>query len=636
MSGAVQGPVKTAAVAPVTPENPSVNQRKCACGGSAGVSGKCQSCKAKSTPVERNSVDRTTLSSLIDSLADAAFFAPPQVPRRYFATGLGHNFGHLEVEPRVRQKLQPRPSVSQPEDQLESQATPETALSQQTDSGGLIIDDDAQLGPNQMRKSQFLDQLQSAVISAADAELARVGRTALGCHYIKDWIGYYRSRPAAYVERSLHKYAPDATSASSASAYIPFVAEHIKRAVSVWAATGQITGVPEELAGRLTARWLIGAAGEVLSRVAGAISSAGEVIGGMFSNAREDRPREADTPRQIESELGQGQSLDATVRSRMESAFGHDFSHVRVHTDRRAAGLSDGLNARAFTIGSDIAFGAGEYQPGSLIGDALLAHELAHVVQQGGGVSSVMPSQQREADDNELEDDANRLAVGAVASAWLGSKAVLGNTGLSTAPRLRSGLRLSRCGKAAKTDGPMKTVTIYHAKLPGGRGSVASDVEYANSEVYNDQAKIAIKIGGQNKVPEDMPKTVLDSNQMLPLGQSASNPSPQLENLFKTQTPGEINFYYVKGFIYPPTDIMDHIAVSYPPFLGKEYVGSLMSNESVEGTFAHELGHLLLDQPAKVSHNVPPKNLMFETRYKDENELTEEQVRRMRESKFVR
>jgi hypothetical protein len=70
----------------------------------------------------------------------------------------------------------------------------------------------------------------------------------------------------------------------------------------------------------------------------------------------------------------------------MSSAFGYDFSGVRVHTGTKAASVATELNARAFTVGRDIAFGAGEYQPGTPIGDALIAHELAHVVQQGGAV----------------------------------------------------------------------------------------------------------------------------------------------------------------------------------------------------------------------------------------------------------
>lgn len=69
----------------------------------------------------------------------------------------------------------------------------------------------------------------------------------------------------------------------------------------------------------------------------------------------------------------------------MESSFGHDFGNVRVHTGPDAAGLADSLGARAFTTGSDVYFRAGEYQPASAPGRALIAHELAHVVQQRSG-----------------------------------------------------------------------------------------------------------------------------------------------------------------------------------------------------------------------------------------------------------
>jgi hypothetical protein len=58
-----------------------------------------------------------------------------------------------------------------------------------------------------------------------------------------------------------------------------------------------------------------------------------------------------------------GQPLDPAVRSFMEPGFGHDFGSVRVHTNAPAVAASQGLQARAFTIGTDIAFDAGEYRP---------------------------------------------------------------------------------------------------------------------------------------------------------------------------------------------------------------------------------------------------------------------------------
>lgn len=81
---------------------------------------------------------------------------------------------------------------------------------------------------------------------------------------------------------------------------------------------------------------------------------------------------------------GQGQSLTPATRGFMEPRFGRDFTQVRVHADGNAARLSKQINARAFTVGQDIAFGAGYYQPNTSGGRKLLAHELTHVVQQTG------------------------------------------------------------------------------------------------------------------------------------------------------------------------------------------------------------------------------------------------------------
>jgi hypothetical protein len=86
----------------------------------------------------------------------------------------------------------------------------------------------------------------------------------------------------------------------------------------------------------------------------------------------------------IQSARSGGQSMDSGVRTQMESAFGADFSGVRVHNDAGADTLSQTLNARAFTTGQDIFFRQNEYNPGSSSGRELLAHELTHVAQQAG------------------------------------------------------------------------------------------------------------------------------------------------------------------------------------------------------------------------------------------------------------
>lgn len=79
------------------------------------------------------------------------------------------------------------------------------------------------------------------------------------------------------------------------------------------------------------------------------------------------------------------QPLDADTRGLMESKLKQDFSGVRVHADDTAAAGAASVQARAFTVGRDIVFGSGQYQPHSAEGRRLLAHELTHVVQQGGG-----------------------------------------------------------------------------------------------------------------------------------------------------------------------------------------------------------------------------------------------------------
>lgn len=83
-----------------------------------------------------------------------------------------------------------------------------------------------------------------------------------------------------------------------------------------------------------------------------------------------------------------GQPLDTNARSLMESRFKHDFSNVQVHSDAQAARSARAVNARAYAVQNDIVFGEGQYRPTSGHGIRLMAHELAHVVQQDRGENS--------------------------------------------------------------------------------------------------------------------------------------------------------------------------------------------------------------------------------------------------------
>jgi hypothetical protein len=86
----------------------------------------------------------------------------------------------------------------------------------------------------------------------------------------------------------------------------------------------------------------------------------------------------------INSMKGGGQPLPESTCAFFEPRFGYGFGQVRVHKDSQAAEAAHAVNARAFTVGRDIVFGAGRYAPETTEGRRLLAHELTHIVQQTG------------------------------------------------------------------------------------------------------------------------------------------------------------------------------------------------------------------------------------------------------------
>lgn len=94
-----------------------------------------------------------------------------------------------------------------------------------------------------------------------------------------------------------------------------------------------------------------------------------------------------------------GRPLDPATRSFMESRFGHDFSSVRVHTDAVAGDAAAAVQASAYTVGNDVVFAHGNYEPSSDRGRRLLAHELTHVVQQSAGAPATV-----QRDTNPLRD----------------------------------------------------------------------------------------------------------------------------------------------------------------------------------------------------------------------------------------
>ncbi len=89
-----------------------------------------------------------------------------------------------------------------------------------------------------------------------------------------------------------------------------------------------------------------------------------------------------------------GSSLDADTREFMESRFGYDFSSIRIHTDERATRSASSLNSLAYTLGNNIVFAQGQYQPTTTEGRRLLAHELTHAVQQNTTLAGKVTSKE--------------------------------------------------------------------------------------------------------------------------------------------------------------------------------------------------------------------------------------------------
>jgi outer membrane protein OmpA-like peptidoglycan-associated protein len=122
-----------------------------------------------------------------------------------------------------------------------------------------------------------------------------------------------------------------------------------------------------------------------------------------------------------------GEPLDAATRNFMEPRFGYDFSRTRVHTGGQAARSASAVNARAYTVGEQLVFGEGQYQPRAAHGRQLIAHELAHVVQQSH-VHALAPqrtvSEPGDASEHEAESAATAVMSGHTAMPRLNARPI--------------------------------------------------------------------------------------------------------------------------------------------------------------------------------------------------------------------
>jgi hypothetical protein len=283
-------------------------------------------------------------------------------------------------------------------------------------------------------------------------------------------------------------------------------------------------------------------------------------------------------PASVDHALGSpGRPFEPSLRNDMEQRFGHDFSKVRVHTDAKAAESAQDLHARAYTVGNDIAFGQGQYEPAATQGRHLLAHELTHVIQQTGA------------------------------------------RGKASLPQLNGEHLVQRAPAAVAT----KTVSIDAVKLRGSKRDPASDVTFANT-VFR-PANVQFSLGKNETATDADSDTWLGGGTSITKGACKAASKEELDtwngSTSKFKLGGSLRSFYVASVF--SGEISDR-GYSFPPYCATGNAAplngmSVVTNTGANRTLAHELGHILLNSG---DHPADTKNLMHSTNTATGNDLT--------------
>jgi len=204
-----------------------------------------------------------------------------------------------------------------------------------------------------------------------------------------------------------------------------------------------------------------------------------------------------------------GQPLDTSTRSFMEPRFRHDFSGVRVHTDQRAADSARAVNAAAYTVGQNIVFTNQMFRPRETTGRHLLAHELAHVVQQSQVASHGELS--IGSHDSPLEAEADHTAARVLSNQAPATTQATGSTPLLSRRDEDAVGHIMTLGTVAKSGLQFypRNVTDTQIGLVTARGGLLSE--------GMDRLSVIV---GENLTPRSM------ARQLLPLWNSAIEPIP--------------------------------------------------------------------------------------------------------------
>jgi hypothetical protein len=190
--------------------------------------------------------------------------------------------------------------------------------------------------------------------------------------------------------------------------------------------------------------------------------------------------REAGT--ELESSIaharGGGQPLEEGLQRSMGRAMGADFSRVKIHTDMNADRLNRSIHARAFTTGKDIFFKSGQYNPGTIEGQKLIAHEATHTIQQGA-----VPSLQTQTENNSISSDGisvNRSPD--VQNNQLDRVAV--NLIKSDANYIQRGYEFTKDGELLYSYDKTIEDQIHHSRTIDGYATINTSAEYKHQFNY--------------------------------------------------------------------------------------------------------------------------------------------------------
>ncbi len=397
-----------------------------------------------------------------------------------------------------------------------------------------IVEDNALPEPGQMRKSEMLARLKSETCATVNRAMAGMPFTADNCPYINAVFARHQNSSPAQLEALINRYEPATRAAKNAEELIRLMMNRVYTSALKWALNG---GNPAEASGMFGS--MLGNAGSVIGSISSGMSNLlfKENTGGASATH---------SPQSVMQQLGTGQPLESSTRSKMENAFGTSFSGVELHTDNTAGQLSGNMNARAFTVGNHIAFAPGEYQPGNLVSDALLAHELAHTIQQQEG--RTRGALTKGADEHKLETDADNAAVNAVVSGLSGIHLSGEEIPRQQMPKLKSGLKLQSCRRTVKqcprglrwsvvglpaATGPV-CVCTWRCLPPGKGYSVSSysagdssgpSISCTNKDRYGrcPGEPDYETVGSDYEITDDTPGTVIGVGaHMSPLGEQAA------------------------------------------------------------------------------------------------------------------